>query len=97
MNPSVELQKVRVEASRRPRAQFSPTVEALKARVEASRRSARQFTTAPRRVEYNRWDRGEMQELRFGVGVKRRDGVGDLRAMMLEGEEVGVVRVFGQF
>ena len=85
MNPSVEMMKARMEASRRPRPQFSPTVEALKARVEASRRSARQFPTAPRRVEWKSRDRGEMQELGFGVGVKRRDGVGDLRAMMLEG------------
>lgn len=100
INPSVEMMKARMEASRRPRPQFSPTVEVLKVRVEASRRSARQFTTTPqtpRKVEYKRWDRGEMQELQFGVGVKRRDGVGDLRAMMLEGEEVGVVRVLGRF
>lgn len=97
MNPSVEMLKARVEASRRPRPQFSPTVEALRARVEASRRSGRHLPRTPRRVEWKRWDRGEMQELHFGVAVRRREGVGDLRAKMLEGEEFGVVRVLGQF
>lgn len=89
-NPSVEMLEARVEVSRRPRPQLSPSVEVLKARVEASRRH---LTTTPRRVRWKGWDRGEMQEVPFSVGVKRKDGVVDLRAMMLEGEGEGVVRV----
>ncbi|KAG6991269.1 hypothetical protein G7Y79_00054g088980 [Physcia stellaris] len=92
LNSSLEMLKARVEASRRPRHQLSPTVEALRARVEASRR--KHLARTPRGGE---WDRGEMQEVHFGVAVRRREGVGDLRAKMVEGEEFGVVRVLGHF